>query len=187
MSAYFSYNDNQLVDLLKNGDASAFGQLYERYWKSLYNNAYKRLRDHESCEDIIQEIFTDLWLRKHLVDITDVAAYLHTAVRFQVLKIIDKNRKNEHFINLWRTLPHYLPSADLPLREKELAQLMEDWLNTLPEARRRIFIKHYIDQVSSKNISEELNISPKTVRNQIATAIHAMRIKFAHFFGSFFI
>lgn len=186
LSAYATYSDEQLIALLNEDDAGAFEQLYIRHWQHLYNSAYKRLPDHESCQDIVQELFADLWLRRSQLNIDNVPGYLHTAVRFQILKSIKKDKKTSQFIDLWRLMQQSTLSADAIVREKELHQLIEAFLRTLPDARREIFKMHFLEAVSSPEIAEILHISPKTVRNQVATAMHAMRVRLANFLGSFF-
>jgi RNA polymerase sigma-70 factor (family 1) len=185
LDIYTTYSDEQLVLLIKESNNSAFEQLYQRYWKSLYNTAYKRLQSHEESQDIVQEVFADLWIRRTTSAIRNPSAYLHTATRFQVLKSLEKAGKNEHFIQLWGSMVQQSPSADITVREKELASMINDWLQTLPEARRKIFILHYAEDNSSGEISSLLNISPKTVRNQMAKGMQSMRIKLANFLGSF--
>jgi RNA polymerase sigma-70 factor (ECF subfamily) len=57
-------SDEQLFLLIKQGSSPAFDEIYNRYWYTLFNSAYKRLRDKEICSDVVQDIFTDLWAGK---------------------------------------------------------------------------------------------------------------------------
>lgn len=92
-----------LFALLREGDESAFEQIYKLYWTQLFNTAYKRLPEKEKCNDIIQNVFTDLWNRRATLDLDNPSAYLHTAVRFQVLKQVSRNPKNNAFTESFET------------------------------------------------------------------------------------
>ena len=57
-------SDETLLELLKNEDRLAFNILYNRYWKKLYNITNKRIKDREAAEEIVQDLFTSLWLNR---------------------------------------------------------------------------------------------------------------------------
>ena len=57
--------DIQLADLLHQGDENAFNEIYKRFWKKIYNESYKRLKDTELAEDIVQDVFADLWIKRY--------------------------------------------------------------------------------------------------------------------------
>ena len=177
-----SERDRALFDLLKQGDESAFAAIYKLYWGELYNAAYKRLPEKEKCQDIIQNIFTDLWNRKTELDLENPLAYLHTAVRFQVLKHISRSPKSNFFAEAFENELISPLQADAGLLEKEIAELIELFIKALPEKRRKIFILHYFEGLSTAQIAVELHISQKTVQNQLTTATHALRLRLTHLF-----
>ena len=176
-------NELSLFDLLRQGDGVAFEKIYKQYWTELYNAAYKRLPDREVCQDVIQNIFTDLWLRRADLEIENPVAYLHTAVRFQVLKQISRSPKNnfmsETFVELISPL-----EADGGILEKEVKTLIELYIEALPKKRRNIFLMHYYEGLSTEKIAIELNVSRKTVQNQLTTASHGLRFRLTHLFLS---
>lgn len=175
-------HDYALFDLLKQGDEVAFGKIYTLYWIELYNAAYKRLPEKEKCQDIIQNIFTDLWNRKAELDLANPVAYLHTAVRFQVLKHIARSPKNSFFGESFENNLISPLQADGILLEKEVAELITLFIKALPEKRRKIFVMHYFDGLSTAKIAFELNISQKTVQNQLTVATQALRLRLTHLF-----
>lgn len=173
-------DESVLFALLKQGDETAFEKIYKSYWVELYNSAYKRLPEKEKCQDIIQNVFTDLWNRRNETDIENPAAYLHTAVRFQVLKQITRSSKNSFIATNFETeLISPLASDDCIL-EKEAKTLIELYISALPEKRRNIFIMHFYEGLSTANIALKLNVSRKTVQNQLTTASHGLRFKLTH-------
>ncbi|TKC05735.1 sigma-70 family RNA polymerase sigma factor [Pedobacter polaris] len=175
-------NDISLFDLLKQGDESAFEKIYNRYWAELYNTAYKRLPEKEKCQDIIQNIFTDLWTRRAELEIDNPTAYLHTAVRFQVLKQISRSPKNTFITAHFETELISPLASDSELLEKEVKTLIELYIAALPEKRKNIFLMHYFEGLSTASIATKLNVSRKTVQNQLTTASHALKFKLTHMF-----
>ncbi len=65
--------------------------------------------------------------------------------------------------------------TDNRLFEKELISLIEDYINTLPEKRKEIFVLHFKENLSTKEIAEKLDVSQKTVQNQLNSAIKGLR------------
>lgn len=172
-------DDIDLLHLLKQDVQAAFDEIYRRYWSVLYNAAYKRTRNREQCKDAVQNVFIDLWSRRNDVSITNLSAYLHTAVRFQVLKAVTRNAQQSVFLDGFENLivsPHNLEDN---LREKEILKLLELWLETLPERRRQIFILRYREGFSTREIAEKLGISQNTVQAQLYTATESLRERFA--------
>jgi len=174
--------DYALFDLLKQGDEAAFGKIYKLYWSELYNAAYKRLPEKEKCQDVIQNVFTDLWNRRKELDLQKPSAYLHTAVRFQILKHIARTPKNSFFATSFENQLISPLQADGALLDREAKSLLELFIKALPEKRRKIFLMHYFEGLSTAKISVELNISQKTVQNQLTTATHALRFRLTHLF-----
>lgn len=172
-------NDESLLLLIKEHNQEAFTKIYRKYWQSLYGSAYKRLPDEELCKDIVQSVFMDLWIRKDKVEIKNLPAYLHTAVRFQVYKQSVKDLRNSELV---LELAEVLTSpfrADGTLIENEMMRLVDLWINALPEKRRNIFLMYYYEDLSTGEISRLLGISQKTVQNQLNTASTCVRERFA--------
>lgn len=186
VDVYCTYADGELLRLLQANDEKAFTTLYERYWKDLYNTAYKRIKDHELCQDIIQELFADLWVRKYELEINNIPGYLHNAVRFQVFKAIARNTRNAHFMQLWQDISQPSNSADSRLHAKDFTRLIEEYLQLLPEGQRKAFAMRFIDEMSTAEVAATLNNSPKTVRNQSAKAMQLAKLHFKHLLRFFF-
>lgn len=79
--------DEFLVEKLSQGDRSAFEEIYLKYWGKLYSAVYKRVRNAEVAEEIVQDFFVYLWeKRKTFVIHTSFEAYIHTAIGLQLKK-----------------------------------------------------------------------------------------------------
>lgn len=185
MSIYSSYTDSELLIEIKLDNSGAFTELYDRYWQLLYNSAYKRLQDESPCKDILQDVFKDIWLRRTSLEIENMSAYLHTAVRFQVLKLISRNKYVSHFIQPFENIIDISLKSDSIINEKEINILLKAWIDTLPQKRRKIFMMRYEERLSTKEIAQKLKISQKTVQNQLGNTLNSLRTRLSQFFVFF--
>ena len=179
MISYSAYTDNELTTLIHNGDEPAFAELYNRYWLELYDTAYMRLHNKEQVEDIIQDIFIKLWIRRAELQIENPQAYLHTAVRFRVFNYVERDLAHESFFEPFESIAFATSSADEKILEKELLDLVHAYIESLPDKRRKIFLMHIKENLTTKEIAERLNISQKTVQNQLATSMQGLHSKIA--------
>lgn len=180
MPNFSTYTDTELLDEIGENCSDAFSELYERYWKSLFSSAYKRLQDEEACKDIVQEVFTDIWVRRASLEIENIAAYLHTAIRFQVFKFISKTKLTAHFVQPFENIMDASLKPDCNINQKELYLLLKSWMETLPKKRREIYIMRHEENLSTKEISKRLHLSQKTVQNQLGNALQSLRTSMAH-------
>jgi RNA polymerase sigma-70 factor (ECF subfamily) len=170
----FDISDKSLVDSLKNDDQNSFKEIYKRFRPRLYIFAFKILNNKEICEEIIQEIFIDLWVRRNKKEIENISAYLYKAVKFQIFKqfrknnLIDKQVEDfDEFISEFNVEEH--------IEFKELYYRVENLIANLPEQRRIVFKLSRDEGLSAKEIAKKLNISEQTVRNQIYSALKKIR------------
>ncbi|MET6999861.1 RNA polymerase sigma factor [Chitinophaga defluvii] len=175
-------SDQELLQLIRNDQIAAFEELYHRYWESMYNAAYKRLRNREQCKDLLQDIFADLWKRKNVVSIDNVSGFLHMAVHYQVYKLVGKQASGPAFLELFDRMAASPYAADSRLEEKEFLQVVKAWVNAMPEKRREIFQLHYLENMNTREIADHLHISQKTVQNQLGKAVHHLRDRLSHLF-----
>jgi RNA polymerase sigma-70 factor (ECF subfamily) len=168
-------NENELLTSLSAGNESALKFIYHKYWKLLLISAHNVLKDKEACEDIIQDIFIQLWQnREHLTITTSLQAYLFTATRYQVFHLIKKTAgRRELFENLDERFSTDAP--DIPLYAKDMQARVNVAIEDLPEKCRNIYKLSREANLSYKKIAEQLQISPKTVENQISIALKKIR------------
>ncbi len=172
---YRSYEDMQLISLIQESDRLAFDELYERYWKRLYNDTFKRLKNTEMIEEILQDVFSNLWSARASRKIQNVYAYLLTAVRYQVFMLYKKGKTTPQFEAPLEHMALSPLQTDSLLNEKELKGCIAIWMALQPEKRRVIFEMKYINDQSTREISEVLGISQKTVQNQLLTSFANLR------------
>jgi RNA polymerase sigma-70 factor (family 1) len=188
VSVYDSYSDNELINLLKEGDLKAFTAIHDRYYNVLYRHAYSRIPDREDVKDILQEIFIFLWNNRESLDFSSsLSAYLCTAVRNRILNIIKHEKVKSGYVESFKNfLETNEPLPDESVRTKQLVELIAKEVNSLPSQMRLIFQMSRNEHLSHREIADELNISPLTVKKQINNSLKILRVKLkAHFFMFF--
>ena len=175
------YGNNRTIDSTEEGllksiklDKTSFDQIYKQYWSKLYIYAFNVLQEKEICEDILQEIFIDLWAKRDNVQITDLNSYLYQSVKYQIFNHFRKSKYKKQLLikfNLMNTQN----GIDELYEEKELNVQLKDIISKLPKQRRIIFKMSRYDGLSNKEISENLNISLQTVKNQISKSLKFIR------------
>lgn len=178
MRPYVEYTDEQLIDLLKSSNEAAFAEIYDRYWQQLYRSACRKLADSGQAEEIVQDIFMDIWKRRKELQVRHLPAYLEQAVRFRLINFVTR-QKIPAFFDLFETLLYSPYEADVLLKQKDLISLIEAWIGTLPETQRHIFIQHYIKELSVKEIAVSMDLSPKTIQNNLSLSLRHLRTRLA--------
>lgn len=171
------HSDGLLLLQLQQGEKSAFDILYNKYWEQAYSNAYKRLGDAEQAKDIVQEIFVSIWVNRQN-PINNLPAYLSISVRNQVFKLIAKNKNMSPYLDIFENISSNNDKADSNLLWQEFYRTYEAILLKLPPKRQQIFRLRFHDDMPTKTIADELQISRKTVQNQLGKAIEQLRMFF---------
>lgn len=187
MSAYQSYTDNELTALLRQGDQMAYTELFERYKGILYSHAYHLLEDHDEAEDIIQDLFLTLWHKRFEIEInTSLSSYLYVTLRNRIFKRFARRKVAFRYAESLKTFMQEEHSyTDEKLLERELATIIEQEVNSLPEKMRNVFLLSREGTCSYKEIAEQLDISEKTVRNQVYNALQLLKMKVGSFLTLF--
>lgn len=169
--------ERDIVDGIVEGDEMAFEGLFKSHFAELTLYATRFVEDMENAEEIVQDIFFNLWNNRLKLNInTSIKAYLYTTVRNTCLNLI-KHKKVEH---------KYREYFSRQLHEDELQP--EDWMGgnelqdkisktieKLPPERKKVFMMSRFDNLKYKEIAEKLDISVKTVENQMGKALKFLR------------
>ncbi len=167
-------DDKLLLGQMKAGSRLAFEAIYSKYWSKLYIYAYNILRERQSCEDIVQEIMADLWIRREAVQIESLNSFFLTATRYQVLKVIRSGKvRSDFFTQINRLSEGY--NEEQIIHGKDISSIVDEHISQLPEKCREIFTLSRKQQLSNREIAEKLGIAQKTVENQITIAIRRLR------------
>lgn len=177
------HSDDALVAMIRQDDAGAFEAVYNKYAAQLFHAAHAILKDREACEDIIQELFTDLWIRRQHLNVHNLKAYLFTATRNNVLMTIRSGKIKIDISELEQLVGQ--STASDGITEKELQRSIDRNVAQLPQKCRTIFILSREEKLSHKEIASQLNISYKTVENQMTIALKRLKSSLGDFMSFF--
>lgn len=177
MKTFTSFSDSELLGMLRYSDEHAFNELYNRYWEKLFNAAYKRLKNAEAAEEVVQDLFTDLWLRRETLNIRqELPVYLFTAVKYLVIRQVHKIATRTTFVcNNEAIFQDADNSTEEWLIANDLRSHLQSRVELLPVKCREIYQLSRDEHQSNKAIAQQLNISEKTVENQISKALRRLR------------
>ncbi len=165
---------------VKQHDRRAYRILFDRYGSTLYRSAFRLLHDREASETIAHDIFLNLWLKRETLDIRDFRSYIMTATRYHVYKALRAQQsspvttvENEQMEGLSSII---MNTAEEKMAEQTVRELIRQHVNGLPRRCREIFLLSREQHLSNQEIAERLNISRRSVENQITFALRHLRM-----------
>jgi len=151
--------------------------LFHAYYPEVCRHIYRYIPNQSAVEDIAQELFTELWAKRKGLNITvSPGAYLHRMAVTRSLNYIRDNKKHVYVSDdALKTSPSKMHSVDEELIATELSVAITKAIDSLPERCRLVFILSRFEDMSNAAISKELDISVKTVENQMTKALKVLR------------
>lgn len=162
---------------LKEGNQSAFEMLFKTYYRPLCRYAYSFLNDRDEAEEVVQNAFINVWDKRSQVEIqTSFKAYLYRVVRNACLNVIKHEKvRQQHaaheLVHAEKAHDHVSQSMISSELEEKIAEAMK----ALPEQCRLVFQLSRFEELKYAEIAQQLDISVKTVENQIGKALRIMR------------
>ena len=158
-------------------DIRSFEMLFKLHYQNLCAYAYLFLKDADTSEDTVQEVFYKLWNKKDDIHIdTSLKSYLFRAVRNGCMNVIEhmkvRDGYKEHAGDSIRT--EQVTAVDHAI-VNELEQKISETINKLPPERKKVFVMSRYEGLKYREIADELGISVKTVENQMYQALGFMR------------
>jgi RNA polymerase sigma-70 factor (ECF subfamily) len=173
----------ELIILIKEGNIQAFDEFYKRNWRALYQMAYRSTCSPEDAKDLVQTVFINLWnCRYSLQPDRYNASYLFRMLKNNIINFYkqDSARKKRLEKLLQLDNDDQYTSED-NLIAKELSVVIEGEIRELPRKMQEVFILSRQQNLSVSEISETLNITPRTVKNQLSNALKILRAKLGMF------
>ena len=178
---------NQLIKAFQRGEEWAFRKVYEQFFSPLCIYAVKYVRDASEAQDIVQDVFVNVWIRRETLDPRQsLYGYLLRSVYNQSVNYVNKNRhagnyRSYHQERIESIGYAYYDPDNNPIIEKIYSQDLRAGIDAavaaLPEKCREVFTLSYLQGFSHREISERLGIAQSTVENHIYLALKALRSK----------
>ena len=170
------FSDTDLILALKEGNLKAFNQVFDRYAKRLYRFSMGYLKSAENAEEIVQEVFLKIWHnREELIVQKSFDSYLFTIAKNGILNTIRKSKSEQAYLNYAKLYPGKDVLLDQELDFKELKKAYQEAIAQLSPRRKEIFLLSREQSLSNAEIAQKMNISVKTVENQMTSALAEIR------------
>jgi len=183
MTDFKEVSDNDLLELLKKNELKAFKEIYHRYWKKIYGSAYKRLKSKELSEEIVQELFVNLWDKRQTLQFRiSLSSYLYASVSHYIIDSYRKELVRQKYRKAFKV--SYTDSANSTEEAynlKELSHTIETEILQLPDKCRSVYELSRKEYKSNKEIALHLGISEKTVENHLTKALKRLRVSLSHY------
>lgn len=178
-------NEKKLLKRLKNNDHNAFREIFYLYYNRLLNYAKSYLQDKCIAEDIVQDIFFNIWVKRNELEINiSLSSYLYRAVHNRCIQYLRQNYVNENIDDTEKSLK--LKEAEIlyqlyndfsfsELEFKEMEKIVKEIYISLPQKTREIFDLSREHNLTYQEISETLNMNIKTIEYHISRALKAFR------------
>lgn len=168
-------NDQDLLAEIGRRNGLAFDVLYNRYWKDVFNIAFKRIRNADVAQDVAQDVFVQLWTREKITPIDNLPGYLRIATRNGVFRQMEKESRYGDLPDDSEDQLRSYGLADGHVLYKEFQAAFEALTNTLPAQQKQVFNLRFQEGRNTQQIAEQLGVSEKTVRNQMGRALAKLR------------
>lgn len=164
---------------IRNGDEKAFELVFKSHYGSLCNFAKSFLGDMDDAEEVVQQVFYQLWTKREGIDITStLKSYLFKAVHNSSLNKIKQGKVRQLYSDhVKATASEEVHSTTQLLQGKELEVIINNAIDELPEQCGAVFRMSRFGNMKYQEIADELGISVKTVENHMGKALKLMREK----------
>lgn len=154
--------DNELLELLRLGDGSAFEVIYRKYWKSIYGFVFHNLGSKEDSEEILHDIMLSLWNKREGLQIENLKLYLFISCR----NLINRSIREQMNIRKFREFQllnqiSQTSSTDDYMYSREFENKLDELLLKMPEKTALIFRMSKINEIPVKKIASQLELSEK--------------------------
>lgn len=168
----------RILPEIRCGNQQAYQSLFHYYYERLYHYALTFTSDQNKAEDIVQEVFLKVWTkRESLRPSGSLKAYLYRMTYNEFINVYRKEKRYHEELDAFKF------QALTPLLEEseETWQLklnkLKEAIDKLPPRCREIFLLHKQEGIPQKEIAKKLDISVKTVENQVGKAISILKSK----------
>ena len=164
-----------IIEQLKEGNQKIFDELFRNYYKGLCLFGKQYINDIDIIEEVVQDVFLKIWEKRHQLEPhSSFKTYLFTSVRNGCIDYIRKEKvRNKYSQSEIQTGQFYIEPDDIP--DNQMINKIKKAIEKLPKQRRKIFRMSRFLGLKYKEIAERLNISPKTVENQMGIALKQLR------------
>jgi RNA polymerase sigma-70 factor (ECF subfamily) len=184
MKDFLLYSDEKLMQEIRADNMYAFDALYVKYCKRVYKFAYSILKTREETENLMQDVFLNLWENRHKVEKdSSVKSYIFTITYHSAISVIRKKARESEFVLYLKSVQKIDEEpVDVVLEYTELKNKVDEIINALPKRQKEVYQLHKVEALKYNEIAERLHISVNTIENHMSRALKAIREKIGNYF-----
>lgn len=174
----YPVSDEALFSKIQEDNTFAFNTLFTKYYKSLCHYANKIIGKPAKAEDIVQELFIRIWENRLTIQIgKSVKSYLYRSVYNRSVNYIRDTKALGNTIELYSGCIYQESyyNADNEILLSELETKLFEIINSFPEKQKNVFLLRRFENLSYKEISQNLNMSEKMVEKYLSKALAILR------------
>lgn len=174
---------NDILVQISKGNEKTFEALFRTHYAALCGYAKKYLLELEQAEEIVQDLFYNLWNKREALEIqTSIEAYLFRSVRNACLNAIKHQKVRENYAAQAQASNNPGGHENRnPVEALELQEKIDQAINALPPERKKIFLLSRFEGKKYREIADELGLSVKTVEAQMGSALKFLRENLSDF------
>jgi RNA polymerase sigma-70 factor (ECF subfamily) len=163
------------INRLRKDDKNVLHELFELYYQPVCSAIFRYIKDKALVEDMAQNVFIRFWEKRHTIEVnSSFSAYLR---RMAINEALAHLRKQKHYEEEFN--PNMVTEVDRGVEQQylhsELQQNVTDAINTLPPKCKIVFQLSRHEGLTYREIAERMEISVKTVENQMGKALRILR------------
>lgn len=168
------FADEILIAGIKRNDYSSYNQLFLRYYSRLCAFVFGITQSSSASEDVVQELFIRLWINRTKLEINEsVSGYLYRSSKNAALNHLRSEKSRQKSV---QNMPvQELQTDDNLIEQVEFSAALYQCIEQLPERSREVFKMSRIDGLKQQEISDQLGISVKTIKNQIWKSLQYLK------------
>jgi RNA polymerase sigma-70 factor (ECF subfamily) len=171
--------DNLILNLLAADDTTACSLLYKCHNKAVYDYVKDFIPDHDAAKDIVQELFTAIWIKRHSLNLVlPLRKYLFRAAHNKAINY-DRDRRTRHRLmgEIVNRSGHgrVAPPADTDLETRELEDQIKQALARLPMHARKTFLMSRKQGMTYKEIADHFHVTEKAIEKNMSKALSLLR------------
>lgn len=170
------YNEHELLIRLKGGSEDAFTQLFNHYRNRIYAVALKFLKSSVLAEEIVQDVFLKVWLKRNELDaVKRFDGFVFIMARNCIFDRIKKIGYEETAQSELSYQASYIDDTEHLVRQHQCQQLLQEAIDQLPPQQRRVYCLSKVEGLSHELIAEQMQLSRLTVKTHMSKALQSIR------------
>lgn len=172
-----------LIHSLKHGSTIAFDRIYQMYAKRLYAYSLQFTKSAEDAEEIVQDVFTKLWINREGIKQEDSLKSLLFTIAKHLLINAFRSKVNQQIYEDYVEYANELSTNDTTNRIEynEFLKAVEQNIATLPNTQQKVIKLSRFEHLSNKEIAERMQLSEQTVKNQLSVGLKLLKEKLRNF------